>query len=238
LRIFNKKPILILGGTLEAAQLAERLHERGHDVITSLAGRTREPAPLKGRIRIGGFGGVEGLVRYIMDTKIYMLIDMTHPFAHIISHNARHAAEITRIKYRLCQRPPWQQVAGDQWHHVPSIEAAVEAIAPNVRVLLALGRQYIAPFQRRDDVSYLIRMVSLPEDLHLPANCQIILAKPGTVEEEQNLLRTHNITHIICRNSGGTRAYTKIQAARVMNISIIMIDQHKKNLFDFSNRQK
>jgi precorrin-6A/cobalt-precorrin-6A reductase len=44
--------VLILGGTTEARELAGRLATRpGLRVVTSLAGRTREPAPLAGEVR-------------------------------------------------------------------------------------------------------------------------------------------------------------------------------------------
>ena len=57
-----ERRILILGGTTEAAQLARAVERRrGLKVISSLAGRTREPAPLPGATRSGGFGGSEGV---------------------------------------------------------------------------------------------------------------------------------------------------------------------------------
>jgi precorrin-6A/cobalt-precorrin-6A reductase len=227
LRVFNK-PILILGGTFEAANLAATLHTRGHHVITSLAGKTREPFPVKGNVRVGGFGGVDGLVRYIIEHKIYMLVDITHPFANNISLNARKAIYITGVKYRQYQRPPWQQLKDDYWHSVPTIDAAVEAIPPKARVLLALGQQHISPFGARYDVNYLIRMVSQPHISLLIPHHHILFQKPGTVNQERTLLVDHGITHIVCRNSGGVHSYAKVVAARLIKIPIIMIDRQKK----------
>ncbi|WP_202964904.1 precorrin-6A/cobalt-precorrin-6A reductase, partial [Inquilinus limosus] len=74
--------LLILGGTTEAAALARALAEvGGWNVTTSLAGRTRAPAALPGAVRIGGFGGVEGLAAYLRAERIDRVIDATHPFA-------------------------------------------------------------------------------------------------------------------------------------------------------------
>ncbi|MGB8817303.1 MAG: precorrin-6A/cobalt-precorrin-6A reductase, partial [Rhizobiaceae bacterium] len=101
--------------------------------------------------------------------------------------------------------------------------AAVPAIPPQARALLALGSQHIAPFAARADVHFLVRMIDPPaEPLPLPDH-ELLLAKPGSVEEEFTLLRNRNITHIICRNSGGKASYTKIAAARLLGLPVIMI---------------
>ena len=124
--------VLILGGTKEAAALAAELvaahpHWR---VITSLAGRTKEPKPVAGEVRIGGFGGAEGLADYLRREHITSLIDATHPFARQISANAIRAAELTGIPLETRTRPPWQKQPGDNWLEVASLEAARDAIPP------------------------------------------------------------------------------------------------------------
>lgn len=221
----SDKAILILGGTKEAASLASRLFDQGHDVTTSLAGRTREPVPLKGKTRIGGFGGIEGLVHYIHANKIYLLLDFTHPFATLMSSNARIAAAKTNVKFVAWRRPKWVQSAQDQWHHVASIPEAVDVIPSGAKVLLALGSQHIAPFAARADVHFVVRMVDPPrETLALPKHT-LLIAKPGTLEEEFATLRAHAITHLVCRNSGGHASYTKIAAARLLAIPVILIEQ-------------
>ncbi len=127
------------------------------------------------------------------------------------------------------QRPGWQQAEGDQWQKVASIADAVSAVPAGARVLLALGSQHIAPFASRPDVHFLVRMIEPPaEQLALPDH-KLLLSKPGTVEEEFALLRNHAITHIVCRNSGGKASYTKIAAARLLGLNVIIIDQHSNS---------
>ena len=87
------KRVLMLGGTGDAAQLvAQASALPGIEVITSLAGRVRQPMTPAGRVRIGGFGGTEGLISYIREQHIDLLIDATHPFAAQMSHHAATAA--------------------------------------------------------------------------------------------------------------------------------------------------
>ncbi|QKV17407.1 cobalt-precorrin-6A reductase [Oricola thermophila] len=220
--------ILILGGTREAAELAAEIVRRHPDwrVVTSLAGRTREPKPVAGELRIGGFGGAAGLARYLREQGVTRLIDATHPFARQISANARMAAEMTAIPLEERIRAPWHRQPGDLWTEVATLEAARDAIPPGARVLLALGSQHIAPFASRADVHFVVRVVDPPtEPFPLPAH-QLVLGLPGkTPDEEATLLRKYRITHIVCRNSGGSGAYAKIAAARDLGLPVIMISR-------------
>jgi precorrin-6A/cobalt-precorrin-6A reductase len=217
--------VLILGGTKEAAALAAKLVAAHPDwrVITSLAGRTKEPKPVSGEVRTGGFGGAEGLAEYLRREHITRLIDATHPFASQISDNAKRAAAIAGVPLETRTRPPWQKQPGDIWLEFTTLEAARDAIPPAARVLLALGSQHIAPFAARADVHYVVRMVDPPEKpLNLPDH-QLVIGLPGNVEAEAALLKRHGITHIVCRNSGGAGAYAKVEAARMGAVAVLMV---------------
>ena len=218
--------ILILGGIKEAAELARQLVNEGHDVTSSLAGRTKEPKPLEGNIRIGGFGGAEGLATYLKENRIELLIDYTHPFAKQISVNAVEAAKLANVELEIHTREPWQKQKEDRWIEVQNLEEARDAIPKHARVLLALGRQYIDLFQTREDVFYLVRMVDQPEQgLPLPDH-KLLIGKPSSDwQEEKAVLEENNINHIVCRNSGGTGAYAKIEAARNLKIPVIIVSQ-------------
>ena len=218
--------ILILGGTREAAELAANLAAARPDwrIVTSLAGRTKEPAPLAGETRTGGFGGAEGLAAYMRTEGVTRLIDATHPFATRISANARAAAEMTGIQLDVRTRAPWQRQPGDIWTEVSSLQEACDALPAGARVLLALGSQHIALFATRADVHFLVRMVDRPErPLPLPDHA-LLIGKPGkTAAEEGKLLTKHAITHIVCRNSGGEGAYAKIEAARQLHLPVVIV---------------
>ena len=227
----EREKILILGGTKEAADLAAELVAAGHDVTTSLAGRTAEPKPVAGKTRIGGFSGngksgAKGLADWLTENGFTRLIDATHPFAKQISENAEAAARLTGIAFEQRTRQPWQKQPGDTWIEAASLEEARDAIPANARVLLALGSQHIAPFATRADAHFVIRMVD-PPAVPLPfASYELVLGKPSSmVAEEKALLQRHRITHILCRNSGGSGAYAKIEAAQELGLPVIMIRQ-------------
>lgn len=220
--------VLILGGTREAAELAANLVQDHPDwrIITSLAGRTKEPKPVAGEIRVGGFGGAEGLAAYLRAERVTRLIDATHPFAMQISQNAKQAAQRAGVRLEIRMRPPWRRRDGDNWIEVASVDQACDMLPSGARALLALGSQHIAPFAVRSDVHFLVRMVDPPrKPLPLPDH-ELVFGLPGaTAQDEAKLLDAHAITHIVCRNSGGDGAYAKIEAARKLNLPVIMIDR-------------
>lgn len=219
------RTVLILGGTREAAMLAAELVAAHPDwrVITSLAGRTAEPEPVAGETRIGGFGGAEGLATYLRAEGVTRLIDATHPYARAISRNAEQAAAIAGVPLEVRTRRPWERQPGDDWINVASEAEAATILPAGARALLALGRQHLAPFAGRADVFFLVRMVD-PPTVPLPLKHHaVITGKPGQADDEAALLRTHAISHVVCRNSGGDRSYGKIEAARTIRIPVIMI---------------
>jgi len=218
--------ILILGGTAEARRLAERVAARGDISVTlSLAGRTRAPAAQPVPVRIGGFGGAQGLAAYLAVERIDVLVDATHPYAAIISANAARAAAMTDLPLLKLRRPPWVAVAGDRWTEVADVPAAVQALgsAPR-RVFLALGRKEIGPFAGAPQHHYLVRSVD-PVDppLAVPHAVYITGRGPFGEADEGALLIAHRIEVMVAKNSGGRATYGKIAAARGLGLPVIML---------------
>jgi precorrin-6A/cobalt-precorrin-6A reductase len=218
--------ILILGGTSEARQLAWRLSGRPqYSATVSLAGRT-EAVPDHGvPVRIGGFGGVEGLAAHLRAEGIAALIDATHPYAANISRNAVAAAAAAGIPMLALRRPAWIPVAGDRWTEIAGIAEAIPALGDAARrVLLALGRKEIAPFASAPQHFYLVRSVD-PVDppLAVPHAAYVVARGPFTLESDRALMEEHGIDIVVSRNSGGAASYGKIAAARALGIEVVML---------------
>lgn len=218
--------LLILGGTTEASRLATRLADMD-DVaaMLSYAGRTEVPADQPIPVRIGGFGGVEGLSRYLVDNAIDLMIDATHPFAARISDNAARAAAATQVPLVVLTRKPWVRTEGDRWTEVADNSAAIDAIGPApARIFLTIGRLGVGDFRAAPKHHYLIRTIDAPADADLPANHTLILAR-GTfdLDAEIGLMRGHGIDVLVTKNSGGAATYAKIAAARALHLPVILI---------------
>ncbi len=211
--------VLVLGGTAEARELAGRL-----PVISSLAGRTSEPRRPVGEVRIGGFGGPDGLAAYLRAERIEALVDATHPFAARISANAAAAAEATGVPLLVLCRPGWVAGPGDDWHRVPDLATAA-AVLPRLghRVFLTTGRQGIAAFAGLDGCWFLARSVE-PPAAPVPSRLEVLLDRgPFTLDGERRLLAEHRIDVLVSKDSGGPAA--KLAAARERGIPVLLVDR-------------
>jgi precorrin-6A/cobalt-precorrin-6A reductase len=215
--------ILILGGTGEARELAAALVTAGTDVVSSLAGRVSQPRLPDGPVRVGGFGGADGLAAFLTDEGITHLVDATHPFASMITANAAEAAAAAGLPRLVLRRPCWD--ADPSWESVPDIRAAAEAVArwPGEGVFLTTGRRDLGAFAADDRHRFLVRTVDPPEG-DMPPRMTLILDRgPYTVEGESALIRQHGIGLLVTKNSGGPMTAAKLAAARALGVQVVMV---------------
>ncbi len=217
--------VLLLGGTTEASALAKALKTAEIETVFSYAGRTKTPVAQPIPMRVGGFGGVAGLQDYLHVEKITHVIDATHPFAAQMSMNAHNACHSLAVPLLRLERPAWTSQNDDDWASVSDIEAACDALPEDpARVFLAIGRMHVDLFARRPQHHYLLRLVDAPtHPFALPNHTTIIARGPFNVSEDAELLRDHNITHIVAKNAGGNGAVAKVEAARNLGLRMVMI---------------
>ncbi|MFC9702393.1 cobalt-precorrin-6A reductase [Streptomyces sp. NPDC056943] len=214
--------VLILGGTTEARALAGLLHGTVR-VTSSLAGRVASPRLPAGEVRIGGFGGVDGLVAWVREHGVDAVIDATHPFAERISFNAARAAATAHVPLLALRRPGWVPVDGDRWVSVPSLDAAAGALdGLGDRVFLTTGRLGLAAFADRPEW-FLVRSVDAP-DAPMPARTEVLLDRgPFTLDGERELLARHRIDVLVTKDSGGAATAPKLTAAREAGIPVVVV---------------
>ncbi len=221
--------VLILGGTAEAAALARALAEEPRvAATTSLAGRTRAPAELPGAVRRGGFGGAQALADYLKTRAVDIVVDATHPFAARISRNAAQACAAAGVPRLVLTRPAWTARDGDRWTLVPDAQAAATAALPGLgrRVFLTIGRQELSTFAGLNDIWFLVRLVEPPEDPIPLEDFRLVLGRgPFSLARETALLRAHGIEAVVSKNSGGAGTYAKIEAARALDLPVVMVER-------------
>ena len=215
--------VLVLGGTGEARVLAAALARDGVPVISSLAGRVERPRLPEGEVRVGGFGGPDGLARWLIEHRIAAVVDATHPFAERISGSAALACERAGLPLLRLERPGWSEREGDDWHWADDTRSAAAAIpALGTRVFLTTGRQGLAAFA---DVPawFLARCVDPPAP-PLPAHCEVVLDRgPYTLEGELALIDRHRIDLLVTKDSGGQLTEAKLAAARARRLPVLVI---------------
>jgi precorrin-6A/cobalt-precorrin-6A reductase len=215
--------ILILGGTGEARELAGELVAAGRDVISSLAGRVSRPRLPDGPVRVGGFGGADGLAAFLRDERVSHVIDATHPFAAGITVNASLAAAAAGVPLLVLCRPAW--AADPSWDAVPGIAAAAAAVRAwaGLAVFLTTGRRDLAEFATDSRHQFLVRTVD-PPDGPVPPRMTLLLDRgPYTVAGESALIREHGIGLLVTKNSGGPMTAAKLTAARDLGVRVVMV---------------
>ncbi|MFF3305120.1 cobalt-precorrin-6A reductase [Streptomyces sp. NPDC002908] len=217
--------ILVLGGTTEARRLAEDLVAvDGMRVTSSLAGRVARPKLPPGEVRVGGFGGADGMAEWLRAHHVDAVIDATHPFAGTISFNAASAAAAVHVPLLALRRPGWVPVEGDRWHVVESLPAAARLL-PELgwRVFLTTGRMGLAAFAGLDSLWFLMRSVDAPEAPY-PSRMEVLLERgPFSLEGERELIRRHRVDVLVTKDSGGEATAPKLTAAREAGIPVVVV---------------
>jgi precorrin-6A/cobalt-precorrin-6A reductase len=224
--------ILVLGGTGEASALAQLLGGRPDlDTILSFAGRIRIPQGWPVQIRIGGFGGIDGLVGYLRNEAIDAVVDATHPFAAQMSRHAQAACSRVGTPLVALTRPAWQAEPQDHWIGVADMNAAAAALgALPRRVFLTVGRLHVAVFEMAPQHHYLMRSIEMPDPPPRLPHLKFIAGKgPFDVAAELALMQSEAIDILVTKNSGAPATFAKIEAARQLRLPIVMIERPQQS---------
>ena len=213
------KRILLLGGVTEALAIARTL---GPEHVYSLAGVGRVPSDLTCQVRVGGYGGSEGLAQFVRNERISLILDATHPYAAQISRNAAEAARACGVPCWALRRPAWQPQPGDDWREVADWAELVEALKPFKRPLFTLGRE---PLQHLDEIPAEQFWTLRALDVY-PGNerCEVIGARgPFLIEDERTLFEERRIDVLISKNSGSTATEPKLEVAREQGVPVLVL---------------
>lgn len=215
--------VLVLAGTREARVLCAQLAEMpGVDALASLAGVTSVPEAYAVLVRTGGFGGADGLADFLADNDFDILIDASHPFALNISKNAVGAALRRHVYFTILRRPAWP--VDPVWHQFENPRSAIAALPENAVGFLALGAQSAGLLTLFPDKELYLRMVDQPQKPFPNLKGGFILGKAmGGVDEEEALFAKLGVTHLVCRNSGGSSGMAKLSAAKRRGIAVHMV---------------
>lgn len=213
------KRILLLGGIGEALAIARRL---GPAHLYSLAGLGKVPDDLNCQVRVGGYGGAEGLADFIAGQGYDLLLDATHPYAAQISRNAACAAQLAGVPCWALRRPGWQPGAGDDWREVEGWAQLIAALAPFERPLFTLGRE---PLEHLGEIpEHQFWTVRCLQSLPGTERAEVLGARgPFSLEGERELFARLGTDVLVSKNSGSQATEPKLQVARERGVPVLIL---------------
>lgn len=222
----NKKfKILLLSGSGEARGLANILsQDQSLMVISSLSGATRRPIKLPVQTRIGGFGGYDQQRAYITEQEFDAVVDATHPFADAITQRTQGICAELSVPYLYLRRPQWEPEPEDDWTLIDEPSDAKALIPVGSTVFLATGRGTLVGFANLSEMKLICRQIDPPDGAFPYKNGSYLIGRPPfSVEEEVALFLELGVDVLIVKNAGGLPSRTKLDAARILGIKVLML---------------
>lgn len=216
--------VLLLAGTAEARALASQMATAGIDGVASLAGATRDPAPLALPTRVGGFGGRDGFVDYLKAEGLGAVVDATHPFAHRITDRTAEVCAELGLPYLQVLRSGWEPDIGDRWHWVDTAEEAAALLPEGAVVFLATGRQTATEFGDLSGRRVILRVIDPPTQTSMPEGTEYVIGRPPfTVLSERRLFEALGVEWLVVKDAGGEAGRAKLDAAWVLGIQVVIL---------------
>ncbi len=218
--------VLLLAGTGEARRIAWALADGGPKIVASLAGATRHPEPLPVPTHVGGFGGADGFEAFLEREGIEAVLDATHPFAAKITARSAKMCSERGLPYALVRRPGWTAATGDHWQRVAGPSEVAPLVPEDATVFLATGRQTLADYAELEGRRVLARIVDPPTAPFPFEGGEFVIGRPPfSVEREVALFKSLGVTHLVAKDAGGAGGRAKLDAARKLGVSVILIER-------------
>jgi len=242
--------ILLLGGTSDARELAQKLHEANLPVLTSVVHENGAAEYLSRGLNIRcGRLDETAMSDLIQNENINVLVDATHPFADLASETAMKVAKQMNILYMRYERAPLEELDTyknrTNFHYVKTFEEAAEKTlelikknqqskSTNENLFLTTGAKnlelFVNRFKSEKNIEIIARVLPRHESINecerLGLAQKNIIAMQGPFSESLNraLFEKYKVTIMITKESGkqGSTA-EKIDTAIEMNIDTILI---------------
>ncbi|MEX0339400.1 MAG: precorrin-6A reductase [Arenibacterium sp.] len=224
------KHLLLLAGSGEARDIAARL-TRWPDVRVTVSQlyESRTGLAFAQPTRLGGFGGAEGFEAFMREAGIDAVLDAAHPFAVRVGARASRYCAKHGLAYARVLRPPWEAKAGDNWHEVPDEATARAALRAGQRVFTTTGLSGIDTLTADPAIQFFVRRLRDDPVPDMPSHISFVHGVgPFSKEDEIATLRDLKIDVLIVKNSGGTASATKLEAARALDLPVILLARPKQ----------
>lgn len=237
--------IWIIGGTSEARELVDRIRDLEDKFIVTVATESgKEFLDIK-NLEIGRMN-LEEMENFIQEKKIGLIVDLTHPFAKIVSENAAWAAENMSIDYLRYSRPRIDSKSGvilnsyeEAYDYIDKLESTI---------FFTSGSNNIEEFEKvKGKSKHIYRILPARESLNKCIENQVhirdivALVGPFSLQANKSMFQEYKAEYVVMKDSGkkgGTEE--KIKACEELGIIAIIIAREKEeavgNLDELENQ--
>lgn len=231
------KPVLVFGGTSEGRKLAEIFNANNRKCTICVAtdyGEKLLPKSENVNVICGRMDCNEICMLLGEDNKYSYVIDATHPYASVISENARNACIKTNTAYlRLLRSETGRNIYNDGIKIFPdALQAAKYLDKTTGRILLTTGSKELPVFcgEIRDKSRITARVLPSAKAIEACNNAGLegrqIIAMHGPFSKEINtaIIKQTGAAFIVTKESGNAGGFQeKIDAARETGTEVILI---------------
>lgn len=228
----------IIGGTSESVRLIESVNRRC--LVVSVAGEEgKDRLPADVDVHVGPMDK-EAMVRFIREKNIVAVVDMSHPFAKIVSSEARVATEEAGIAYYRFKRP-MEDGAGDVIFD--DYASCAEYIKEKTATFyFTTGSKHCDLFESVKGKSrHIYRIIPSSKSIDILREAGVamedMVAMLGPFDLEMNLalFKHAKADFLVTKNSGaGSGFHEKIEAARRLGMTSLVIRTEGEDGLSFS----
>ena len=227
----------IIGGTGEAAEVERQILDMDNYVITIATEEGKEF--LRGSRFFVGRMDMEEMKIFCRKWEIKSILDLSHPYAQIVSENAKTVAKELKIDYYRYVRP--KAISGDKEIFVEDVEGVCQYIRSlSGTFLFSTGSKNAPEFLRvRGENRFIFRVLPSEDSIRIlrehGVEMKDIIAELGPFSEEQNYLtmKEKAVDYLITKDSGSVGgADEKIRAARRLGVQSIVIGRREESGID------
>ncbi len=227
--------ILVLAGTTEGRNAVTVLRQNGFSVAASVVSAY-------GSALLEDIGvdqviqtrwNADTLGDILIEKKISLVVDATHPYAENISKLAMAVTEEKAIPYLRFERSSLELAVHDLIHVVRELEEIASLLAPGQRVFSALGSKslpVLLPMVKQAGAELTVRVLPSSEvlveceRLHLRPEQIIAMKGPFTKNMNKQMFIQYRTELLLTKESGGTGGTDeKIDAALELGIPVVVI---------------
>lgn len=226
--------IWIIGGTHESHQLIKAIEKHNLDYIISVATEGGLEF-LKTENYFLGRMDYSEMLDFINRNKIKHIVDMSHPFATIVTANAKKAAEEKSIEYYRFVRE--YSILNNDSILVDSYESCYEVLKElEGNFFFTTGSKKVEEFESvKGNNRFIYRMLPTSESIGLAEKSGIEMKDiigmlgPFTIETNVLFFKMYDINYCVTKESGGNSGFNeKIKACEETGVIPIVIKREKE----------